>query len=142
MSRVRLQLSILLVLVVLSAMLAGCGSYGSSATTMNSPTVRFTYVTNSADNTVSIFAVDGNGSQLRLTGSVATGGTNPISVTADATGHVLYVVNFGSNDIPAFSIDAATGALTAIGGPVAAGVRPRSFVVDPNGRFAYAVNQS
>src|SRR5689334_19514273 len=103
-----LRLSTLLAVVALSAMLAGCGSYGSTTNT-NNPPVRFTYVANSADDTVSIFAIDGNGSQLRLTGSVPTGGSNPISITADATGHVLYVVNFGTSNISAFAINAVTG---------------------------------
>ena len=51
---------------------------------------------NAGSNTVSAFAVDGDG-RLELLGSAPSGGSDPISVTA--RGRLVYVLNTGSNTV-------------------------------------------
>ena len=100
---------------------------------------RFAYVTNQADNTISIYTVNAATGQLRHTGYAQTG-TGPQAVAVDAAGKFAYVTNSISNTVSAFAINAATGALTPAGAAVAAGTNPYSVTVHPTGRFAYVVN--
>src|SRR3954468_17850554 len=114
----RATIPMVLALLCQTALLVGCGSYGGTQTsTSTAPSARFAYVINSTDNTISIFAKDAKGGQLRLNEIVPTGGTNPASIKAVPSGQFLYVANFGSDTISAFRINASTGELTAINRP-------------------------
>jgi 6-phosphogluconolactonase (cycloisomerase 2 family) len=86
---------------------AGLGSQGAVTLSDNG---QWLYAVNAGSNDVSVFAVDARG--LTLTDRVASGGTQPISVTA---GHdLVYVLNAGTNTISGFS--AMKGTLAPIGG--------------------------
>jgi 6-phosphogluconolactonase (cycloisomerase 2 family)/environmental stress-induced protein Ves len=79
------------------------------------------------------------GSLTPLSGSPFTAGTNPASVTVDASGRFVYVANSGSgNAISRYTMD-STGNLTANTGATA-GSAPASVAVDPSGKFAYVAN--
>lgn len=59
---------------------------------------RLLFAVNAGDNTISAFRVTGHG--LRLVNRVASGGTEPISLTS--SGNVLYVLNENSGNIAGF----------------------------------------
>ena len=100
---------------------------------------RFAYVTNQADNTVSIYTVNAATGQLRHQG-YAQAGTGPQAVAVDAAGRFAYVTNIQANTVSAYAIHAATGALTPVGAAVATGINPYPVTVHPSGRFAYVAN--
>ena len=78
--------------------------------------MRFAYVANDLSSSVSVYRVDANTGALTLA-SVASAGTEPLSVAVDPGGRFAYVANqveFGVRTILAYAIDANTGALTQI----------------------------
>lgn len=82
---------------------AGLGSEGALALDASN---RFLFAVNAASNSVSVFAVTADG--LSLVGATASGGQNPISLTA--FGNLLYVLNdggaVGGNDtVAGFKVD-------------------------------------
>ena len=78
---------------------AGLGSQGAVALSRDG---RWLFAVNAGSNDVSVFAVTDDG--LRLTDRVASGGTKPISLTAEDS--LLYVLNGGgSGNITGFSVD-------------------------------------
>lgn len=95
------------------ASVATGGSLGSGAPT-GTDAPRFTYVTNTDENTISMYAVNAVSGQLRSFGYVLSG-LYPFSIAVDPSGHRAYVANQGSNNVSVFTIDGATGALTAVG---------------------------
>ena len=102
---------------------------------------KFAYVTNSADNTVSAYAIDpASGVLAAATPPTAPTGTNPYSVTVDPSGQFAYVANSNADTVSAYSIDSGSGALTAVAS-IATGDFPISVTVHPSGKFAYTVNQ-
>lgn len=120
------------------------GSVRSNAArlTINPFVGRFAYVTNEADNTISIYTINAASGQLRHRGYAQTG-TGPKSVAVDASGKFAYVVNATSNNVSAYAIDAGTGSLSPVAGsPFATGVAPQAVTVDPKGRFAYVTNMA
>ena len=68
------------------------------------------YAVNAGSNDVSAFAIEGDA--LTLTDRVASGGTQPVSITAN--GGLVYVLNAGTRTISGFS--SVNGALTPVAG--------------------------
>lgn len=87
----------------------GLGSQGALA---YSPDGRLLFVVNAGSNTVTSFRV--NGSALSLVNTVSSGGTTPISLTAD--NGLLYVLNTGGTGNISGLRYAASGTLTPIAG--------------------------
>jgi 6-phosphogluconolactonase (cycloisomerase 2 family) len=80
---------------------AGLGSQGAVTVSDDGG---WLYTVNAGSNDISIFAIDGDG--LSLTDRVASGGTQPISVTAHHG--LVYVLNAGTRTISGFSSSAGT----------------------------------
>lgn len=111
---------------------AGLGSQGSVALSNDG---RFLFAVNAGSNSVTSFAVDG--ASLTPIGTVASGGTLPISLTVH--GSLLYVLNGGGTEnITGFSIS-PNGALSVLAGssrPLSGtGVMPAQVSFDPSGRW-------
>ena len=111
---------------------AGLGSQGA---VVLSDDGQFLFAVNAASNSVTSFSV--NGSSLTRIGSVASGGTLPISLTTH--GNLLYVLNAGGTEnITGFTIG-GSGDLTALAGssrPLSGtGVGPAQVGFDPSGRW-------
>jgi 6-phosphogluconolactonase (cycloisomerase 2 family) len=103
-------------------------------------TPRFAFVANSADNTVSIFTVNGTTGYLRHNGYVLTGSA-PSGVAVTPSGAFLYVANSGSSNVSAFAVDLADGALTALtGSPFPAEAGPAAITA--TAKFVYVANKS
>jgi 6-phosphogluconolactonase (cycloisomerase 2 family) len=107
----------------------------------SSPMVpRFAYVTNPADNTVSMYTVNVTTGQLRNNGYVFAG-NGPGGVTVDPSNKFAYVTNLSSSNVSAYTINASNGRLTAVANsPFPAGILPSSVTVHPSGKFAYVTN--
>src|SRR6478752_5588588 len=100
-------------LIVLTTLFTGCGGYTpSTVVPPPPPATRVAYVTNVADDTISIYSIDAANGSLTLTGSVSSGGSSPASAALHPTGRFAYVANAGSNTVAVFGINATTGALT------------------------------
>jgi 6-phosphogluconolactonase (cycloisomerase 2 family) len=103
----------------------------------------FAYVTNSGDNSISEYVIDGGTGALLPLGQPVSAGTGPSSaVTASAGGTTtsaayLYVTNSASNDLSGYAIDPNLGGLTPLAGsPYSAGLglsTPTSIAVFPAG---------
>jgi DNA-binding beta-propeller fold protein YncE len=82
---------------------------------------KYAYVPNTADASISAFALDGSsGALTAVAGSPFASGGNgningPLGIAASSAGAYLYVCN-ASNDVSVFSINSGTGSLSAIQG--------------------------
>jgi 6-phosphogluconolactonase len=108
------------------------------------PSGKFLYTANSRANTISVYAVDADGTltltQTPIQGNQAEG---PNVALIDPTGQYLTVSNNFSNNISVFQIDASSGALTEVGGsPFPANAGPTEMVFTPSGQFLYVTNPS
>ncbi len=122
-----------------------CQGRGSGSTTPLQPgtTVRFAYVANATDNTLSMFLVDAATGRLTPIGYVPVG-TAPVAVTTDPASKYLYVANRDDNTVSAFTIDEHTGTLLEMDdSPYATGNEPVALVVvAPNGDSLYVANRA
>lgn len=91
-----------------SIFLMGCGGGGFSPPSTQVTTTSFILVTNSVDNTVSIF----NAATMQVVSTVALSGTDPAELVLSADQRTAYVINRGSNGISV--IDIATGLETSV----------------------------
>lgn len=95
----------------------------------------YVFVANSADNTVSGFSINSDGT-LAATGKVPTGG-NPTSIAAiPGLGTFVYVTNFNDSTISGYlnsSGSLSANNLTAL----PAGSAPLAMAIAPNGKYAY-----
>lgn len=90
----------------------------------------FLYASDSANNDVLGFTVNGNGFLSLLPGSPFPAGTQPAALQS-GLGDFLYVANRGSNNISGYAVNAASGVLTSIpGSPFSAGTNPSSIAID------------
>jgi 6-phosphogluconolactonase len=101
-----------------------------------------TNVGNSTSNSISGFAISGNGSLLPLTGFPVPTGIGPKSIAADSD-EFLYIANNGSDSLSIFHVNVGSGALAAIiGSPFPTGHGPSAVAVDPRSKFIYVTNQN
>jgi Lactonase, 7-bladed beta-propeller len=81
----------------------------------------FAYVTNSTDNTISTYIIDGDTGALLPSGAPVSTGTSPTSAVMAPSGNLngvnfLYVANGGSSNLSEYGIDPNMGTLTALAG--------------------------
>lgn len=104
--------------------------------------VRFAYVGNADDKTISAYAVNATTGALSTTGaaSMAVPYAFAFSFAADPAGKFAYQANWSRDTVSAYTINANTGALSSVGSPVATGQYARSVTLHPTGHFAYVIN--
>jgi 6-phosphogluconolactonase len=89
----------------------------------------YSYVANTADNTVSAYSVDANTGALTIVGTPVATGTSPGAIVATSDRRIVFVADSTSNDVSAYTVDPATGALAAApGSPFAAGTKPEAMI--------------
>jgi 6-phosphogluconolactonase (cycloisomerase 2 family) len=104
------------------------------------PSKKFLYAVNSFGDTISIFAVNLDGT-LSLTGTaILEGGSGPDAAVIDPSGQYLLITNNFTNDISVFSIDSQSGVLSQVGSPVLANSDPSEIVFTHSGKFVYVTN--
>lgn len=111
------------------------------------PAAMFAYATLNISGEVTAYAINSSTGDLTAIGSQLNGGgSNPVDITVDPSGHFVYMANYAGG-ISAFTINSDTGGLTAVSGspfPTAPPVAPsfvagvNSVTVDPTGKFVYA----
>jgi 6-phosphogluconolactonase (cycloisomerase 2 family) len=108
------------------------------------PSGKFLYVTDFADGTVTVLAINRTtGALTAVSGSPFGGGSGAgaVSIAVDPVGSFAYVANQTAATITAYSIDLTTGALSASGSPLSTASAPQSIAVGPAaGNFVYAAN--
>jgi 6-phosphogluconolactonase len=118
---------------------AGLGSQGAVVLSRNGKRL---FAVNAGSNTISMFAVDGNGS-LQWKANAPSGGTTPISVTVDD--QTLYVLNAGGTpNITGFrihgkSLDPIAGSTRPLG---AGDSGPAQVQFSPGGRVLVVTNKA
>jgi 6-phosphogluconolactonase len=96
----------------------------------------FSYVTNAADNTLSVDQVDATTGALLAVGPPTATGKSPGAVIGTDDRQFVYVGNEGSNDVSVFAVQVETGALTEISGsPFAVGTSPRALTLNFNALY-------
>ncbi len=110
------------------------------------PGLRWAYVVNELDNTVTAFARDAQGKleTIQTIGSLPAafeGENTTAEIAVHPSGEFVYVSNRGHDSIASFLIHPETGMLAASGHTATGGKRPRNFNVDPSGRYLLAANQ-
>jgi len=105
--------------------------------------LRYLYVTNSGDNTVSVYGVDLLTGKFYYYIHTINTGLKPKSITIDPTGRFAYVANYNSYDVSAYTINKETGRLTEISGSPfkTSGINPSSIAIDRSSRFLYVLNE-
>jgi 6-phosphogluconolactonase (cycloisomerase 2 family) len=102
------------------------------------PSNKFMYVSNAADNTISLFDIASSNGEITEVTPRTTSGSTPAILAMDSAGAYLYEADWGSNSITVYSIDASGGALTQIAGsPFPIGIRPLNLKVNPAGNVLY-----
>jgi 6-phosphogluconolactonase len=79
------------------------------------PSGRFVYVSNRGHDSIAIFAIGDEPSELVPRGHASTGGAAPRSFALTAGGRLMLVANQDSDTIVAFAVDGETGALEPTG---------------------------
>jgi 6-phosphogluconolactonase len=97
---------------------AGAGAAGSvngPYALVNGPGAKFLYVTNSFDDNVQQFKINGSSGALTAIASPLATGKAPQGIAITTSAGFAYIANSGDGTISGYSVDAATGALTANG---------------------------
>ncbi|MGD0965483.1 MAG: lactonase family protein [Candidatus Acidiferrales bacterium] len=89
---------------------------------------RFVYDSNRGDDSVGVFAIDGNNGRLSPVQFISTEGKTPRSFALDPTGEYLFAANQNSASIVLFRVDPATGRLTPAGTVLKDAPEPSSVV--------------
>ncbi len=108
------------------------------------PAGTFLYAGNAApDNSISIFAINSDGSLAEVSGSpIGESYTGPIALLVDNSGKYLYVANVGSNLLAGFSIGSDGGLSLLSSSPFATSAQPSFIASDPAGHYLFVGNQS
>ncbi len=75
---------------------------------------KFAYITNTATNSISSYAIDRDGSLRLLSSVAATTAAGPIDMDFSDDGQTLFVLTAGGHAIQSYDVDRFTGALTAV----------------------------
>lgn len=121
------------------ALAGACGGGGAGGGVVAGTFGRFAFVTNSEEDTVSVYVLDHETGRLTYRDSAPTGDT-PFAVAADPSGRNLYVANRFSEDLSQFEIG-DDGSLTPLSpATVPGGDGPFAIVVSPSGGHVYMAN--
>jgi 6-phosphogluconolactonase len=111
------------------------------------PSLRFGYVIDELQSTVTVFSYDSANGALDVIQAVSTlpqsfkGENTAAEVQVHPSGKFLYASNRGHDTIAVFAINTRKGTLTPVGDVNALGKAPRNFVIDPTGSFLFVANQ-
>lgn len=83
---------------------------------------RFAYLANRGDNTLARYAVEADGSRLRLLDTVTVAGDFPRQIALSPDGGLLFAANQKSSTVSVFHVDRTSGALRPAGEPFASPV--------------------
>ncbi len=87
----------------------------SAAEIQVSPDGKFLYASHRGDDTISVFAIDGEKGTLTKVDYIATGGKTPRHFTLDPTGDFLFAANQDSDKVVLFRRSVGTGKAAADG---------------------------
>ncbi|MFI9611749.1 lactonase family protein [Streptomyces sp. NPDC052023] len=82
----------------------------------------YAYLANRGHNSLARYAVEGDGAELRLLGTVAVAGDFPRQIAFSPDGRLLFAANQRSGSVSVFHVDGASGELRLAGEPFASPV--------------------
>jgi 6-phosphogluconolactonase len=115
------------------------------------PSEHFVYVTNAADSTFSILAIDSTtgvlanilGSPFSVMLANNTGAaTGSISMAVHPTGTFLYIANQTAGNVSIYSIASTSVPTEITGSPIATGKGTNFVVMDPSGKYLFVGDQN
>ncbi|MFJ4918663.1 lactonase family protein [Streptomyces sp. NPDC088725] len=103
---------------------SGAGEAGSNfpAELLVTDDGAFAYLANRGDNSLTRYAVETDGAELRLLDTVPIGGDYPRQIAFSPDGGLLFAANQRSSSVTVFQVDRASGELRSAGEPFAAPV--------------------
>jgi 6-phosphogluconolactonase len=112
------------------------------------PSGKFAYVVSEMHSTVTAFAYDTDGGNLKEVQTVSilpkgfSGRNDAAEVRVHPSGKFLYASNRGHDSIAVFRIDDKKGTLNFVEDVPVLGKEPRNFAIDPPGRLMYVADQN
>lgn len=85
------------------------------------------------------FSIEQTTGALTLTGTPASGATEPVGLAVHPSGSFVYLLSTSPDVITTYTVS-PSGLLTTFGNPVPAGSLSSAIAVDPSGKFAYVAN--
>jgi 6-phosphogluconolactonase (cycloisomerase 2 family) len=103
----------------------------------------YLYTANTADNTISEFTINADGSLTQITGSpLGESYSSPTGLLIDNSGKYLYVANQGSSNVAAYSIGSDGGLTLLTNSPFGTAAQPTVLATDSSGKFFFVGSQS
>jgi 6-phosphogluconolactonase len=112
------------------------------------PSGKFAYVVNEIKSTVTAFAYEAEGGNLKELQTVSilpdgfSGRNDAAEVRVHPSGKFLYASNRGHDSIAVFRIDDKKGTLKFVEDAPVLGKEPRNFAIDPPGTLMYVADQN
>ena len=107
------------------------------------PGGKFLYTANKADNTISEFTINADGSLTAFVGSpVGESYSSPTGLLIDNSGKYLYVANQGSTNTAAYTIGSDGGLTILTNSPFGTAASPTVLATDSSGKFLFVGNQT
>ncbi|MFB6704600.1 lactonase family protein [Streptomyces sp. NPDC056333] len=97
---------------------------------------RFAYLANRGHNSLTRYAVEAGGAELRLIDTVPVGGDFPRQIAFSPDGALLFAANQRSGTVTVFDVDRADGGLRRTGTPFAAPMAACVLPLPPSGQAA------
>ena len=117
---------------------ADVSAQAASGTGFTVSCAQYSYVTNTADKTLTSYSVDATTGALAVVGTPIPSGDSPYATVGleDGNKRYVFVGNQDSNDVSGFAVDPTTGALTAVpGSPFSAGTAPQALALLNDGAY-------
>jgi 6-phosphogluconolactonase (cycloisomerase 2 family) len=129
----------------ITLLFTGClGSKNSST----APTLNFTYIVGTGDNSIHALTQKSTGELLTATLPAFPTNPRPVAMALHPSKNLLYVVNQSGNTVSGFNLDHTTGILTPVGTGIAptptcatASCNPVSVGINSTGSFLFVLNQ-
>jgi len=109
------------------------------------PSGTFLYTANTGDNSISAYAIQGDGSLQPIAGfPIGEAFSAPVALLVDGSGKYLYVANEGSgtSNLAAYGIGSDGGLTLLTNSPFGTAKEPNFIASDPTGRYLFVGNQS
>jgi 6-phosphogluconolactonase (cycloisomerase 2 family) len=104
------------------------------------PSHKYAYVTNTADDTISQYVIQSDGTLAPNSPATVATGNGPWALAVSPSGNFVYVVNSTDATISLFNVNSSGALSPAAAGPFGTGNTPWNVTLSPDGKYAYVAN--